>query len=200
MNCEESPTTKQKIIQVTMEIIAEEGFHNITIRKIAARAHVNIAAVNYHYGSKDGVIDAALATVTDEMRKAFTLLTDDRQDVKTRLLEFINHYTDVIHKYPDLIKNMIDHALHNKPLDKHAEYMTFLKIEGIALMKMTIAEIRPEASKEELYMFTLHLLSALSFPILMGDYIGEMMGVDLKEEKVRHIYVKTLLQSVLDSH
>ena len=70
------------------------------------------------------------------MRKAFTLLTDDRQDVKTRLLEFINHYTDVIHKYPDLIKNMIDHAIHNKPLDKHAEYMTFLKIEGIALMKV----------------------------------------------------------------
>lgn len=190
-------TTKQKIIKVTMDIIAEEGFHNITIRKIASRADVNVAAVNYHFGSKDGVIDAALATVTDEMRKTFNILNESGLDSETRLLEFIRHYTEIIHKYPDLIKNLIDHAIHNKPLDKHAEYMIFLKNEGVALIKAAIAEIRPQASEEILNIRTLHLLSALSFPILMGDYIGSMTGVDLKDDRIRCHYILLLSEFVL---
>ncbi len=197
MNNWENLTTKQKIVKTTMDIIAEEGFHNITIRKIAARANVNLAAVNYHFGSKDGVIDTALATVNSEIRKTFAVLHSDQTDAATRLLAFINQYTEIINKYPDLIKKMIDHAIHNKPLDKHAEYMTFLKVEGIASIKQVLSEIKPEADENALYMRTLYLLSALSFPILMGSYITEMMGVDLKDETVRHAYIQLLLESVL---
>lgn len=193
----ENLTTKEKIIKATMEIIAKEGFYNITIRKIASRADVNIAAVNYHFGSKDGVIDAALATVTDEMKTTFTLLKESGSETEARLLEFIDHYTEVIHKYPDLIKNLIDMAIHNKPLNKQAEYMTFLKNEGIALIKAAIAEVRPEAAEEVLNICTLQLLSALSFPVLMGDHILDMTDVDLKDEQVRQHYILILLEFAL---
>lgn len=193
----ENLTTKEKIIKATMEIIAKEGFYNITIRKIASRADVNIAAVNYHFGSKDGVIDAALATVTDEMKTTFTLLKESGSDTENRLLEFIEHYTEIIHKYPDLIKNLIDMAIHNKPLNKQTEYMTFLKNEGIALIKAAITEVSPEADEELLNIRALQLLSALSFPILMGDNILDMTGVDLKDKQVRQHYVLTLLEFVL---
>lgn len=50
-------STKQKILQAAMDIIAAEGLEKTTVRKIAARAGVNIAAVNYHFGGKDAVIN-----------------------------------------------------------------------------------------------------------------------------------------------
>ncbi len=43
-------TTKQRIVQATMNIIAEEGLPNTTVRKIASRAGVNVAAVTCHPG------------------------------------------------------------------------------------------------------------------------------------------------------
>jgi TetR/AcrR family transcriptional regulator, regulator of cefoperazone and chloramphenicol sensitivity len=40
------------LIAAASELFAERGFHGTTVRDIAARARVNLAASNYHYGSK----------------------------------------------------------------------------------------------------------------------------------------------------
>ena len=44
--------TKQKIINVSLRFFAEEGLSGVSVRTIAKEAEVNIAAVNYHFGSK----------------------------------------------------------------------------------------------------------------------------------------------------
>lgn len=190
-------TTKEKIIKVTMDIIAAEGFQNITIRKIASQANVNVAAVNYHFGSKDAVINAALLEVTDELRRAFEVLKGESGDDEQRLFVFINKYTEIVNKYPDIIKNTIDHAIHNKPLDKHIEYMTFLKAEGIELLKDTIGRINPEQEEHALYLRTLHLLSGLCFPFLLGGQSKEIMGVDLCNPLIRQAHTQLLLEIVV---
>ena len=44
--------TKDRLLTAAAELFAERGFHRTTVRDIAARARVNVAAGNYHYGSK----------------------------------------------------------------------------------------------------------------------------------------------------
>jgi len=46
------PDTRRRLIAAATELFAERGFHGTTARDIAARARVNLAASNYHYGSK----------------------------------------------------------------------------------------------------------------------------------------------------
>ncbi|MEC3533749.1 TetR family transcriptional regulator, partial [Bacillus thuringiensis] len=43
----ENISTKEKILNTTLELIKNEGFESVTIRKIAALSDVNIALVNY---------------------------------------------------------------------------------------------------------------------------------------------------------
>jgi len=50
--------TKKKILDAAEELFAEDGFDATSIRAITARAGVNLAALNYHFGSKDAVVDA----------------------------------------------------------------------------------------------------------------------------------------------
>ena len=45
--------TKERILQVACEVFAKQGFRNTTIRDICQQAHVNVAAVNYYFNSKD---------------------------------------------------------------------------------------------------------------------------------------------------
>ncbi len=53
--------TKERILDVAEQMFAENGFRGTSLRSITAAAHVNLAAVNYHFGSKEGLIEALFA-------------------------------------------------------------------------------------------------------------------------------------------
>ena len=53
--------TRQRIIEAAEQLFAEEGIKGASLRSIMARAQVNIAAINYHFGSKDVLVEAVFA-------------------------------------------------------------------------------------------------------------------------------------------
>jgi AcrR family transcriptional regulator len=63
-------TTKDKILNTAERLFADRGFDATSLRHIVAEAEVNLAAVHYHFHSKDALLDAVilrkLKTVNDE--------------------------------------------------------------------------------------------------------------------------------------
>lgn len=52
--------TKQRILNAAEGLFAKEGYHNTSLRAITTKAKVNLAAVNYHFGSKEGLMTSVL--------------------------------------------------------------------------------------------------------------------------------------------
>ena len=188
-------STKERIIKVTMEMIAAEGFQNVTIRKIATRADVNIAAVNYHFGCKDAVINEALKAVTNKMINAFSHLKGSN-DPMERLRLYITDYVEVLVSYPDIMKIIIDQNIHKYSIQVAEEYQEYQKIEGRELIKKTIKAIRPDESEILCNMRVLQLLSCLVYPVLMGDKVIEISQMDWKDAGNREIYTLLLMNNI----
>lgn len=55
-----SEQTRARLLDAAREAFSQHGFQGATVREICRRAEVNVAAVNYHFGSKDGLIAEAL--------------------------------------------------------------------------------------------------------------------------------------------
>ncbi len=53
-----APSTKDRILDAAERLFAEHGFAQTSLRDITAEAGVNLAAVNYHFQSKDHLIAA----------------------------------------------------------------------------------------------------------------------------------------------
>jgi len=51
-----SDHTRSAILAAAERLYADRGFGDVTMRDIVAEANVNLAAVNYHFGSKDELI------------------------------------------------------------------------------------------------------------------------------------------------
>src|SRR5208283_2369291 len=54
------PDTKEKILDVAERLFADHGFPSTTLRDITTEAGVNLAAVNYHFRSKEALLSAVL--------------------------------------------------------------------------------------------------------------------------------------------
>jgi TetR/AcrR family transcriptional regulator, regulator of cefoperazone and chloramphenicol sensitivity len=52
--------TRQQLLQAAGEVFGEHGYANATSKEICERANANVAAVNYHFGGKDGLYAAVL--------------------------------------------------------------------------------------------------------------------------------------------
>lgn len=57
----EPPDTKRRILDAAEELFAQHGPSDTSMRAITAAAGVNLAAVNYHFGSKENLIEAVLS-------------------------------------------------------------------------------------------------------------------------------------------
>jgi len=68
---------EQRILIAALDCIRESGLEGATVRAIASRAGVNLAAVSYYYRSKDRVIEEAL-------RAAWSHVADDIDAIITR--------------------------------------------------------------------------------------------------------------------
>src|ERR1022692_3002770 len=57
-----SDQTRTAILAAAERLYADRGFGDVTLRDIVAEASVNLAAVNYHFGSKDELIAELFVT------------------------------------------------------------------------------------------------------------------------------------------
>ncbi|MFJ1302112.1 TetR/AcrR family transcriptional regulator [Pseudomonadota bacterium AL_CKDN230030165-1A_HGKHYDSX7] len=54
------PNTRDTILDHAEQLFAERGHENTSMRQITGAAGVNLAAVNYHFGSKEALVQAVL--------------------------------------------------------------------------------------------------------------------------------------------
>ena len=59
--------TRTRILDAAEELFMQHGFEGTSMRHLTSRAGVNLAAVNYHFGSKDALIEAVFRRRLDPM-------------------------------------------------------------------------------------------------------------------------------------
>src|SRR2546421_8184495 len=59
--------TRTRILDVAEELFMQHGFEGASMRMLTAKAGVNLAAVNYHFGSKHALIEAVFRRRLDPM-------------------------------------------------------------------------------------------------------------------------------------
>ena len=60
-------STKQRILDSAEALFARHGFAGASLRQVTASANVNLAAVNYHFGSKENLINEVFRRRLDEL-------------------------------------------------------------------------------------------------------------------------------------
>ena len=69
---------KEHIIEAAIDLFAQKGFEGTSIRDLAAKADVNVAMVNYYFGSKDKLFEALVEMKAGSARGILEELLKDK--------------------------------------------------------------------------------------------------------------------------
>jgi AcrR family transcriptional regulator len=72
--------TRTRILDAAEELFMRHGFEGTSMRLLTSRAGVNLAAVNYHFGSKDALIEAVFRRRLDPMNAERIAALDQLED------------------------------------------------------------------------------------------------------------------------
>jgi AcrR family transcriptional regulator len=61
--------TKDKILNTATQLFGDQGFAATSLRQIIAKAEVNLAAIHYHFGSKEALLDELVHRKADAVNQ-----------------------------------------------------------------------------------------------------------------------------------
>ncbi len=144
MDKDEFGGTKLAIVLAAGELFAEHGLEGTSIRPIAQKAEVNIAAINYHFGSKENLY-------TEVLRYAFS-----HYKFKTHLNELLEE-TKSITK-PTEIAQFLYRFIKSKFVSlyspEHPPWFTRLILQGISTPTSSLKAIVEEYFMPEMKALT----------------------------------------------
>ncbi|MFP4187543.1 MAG: TetR/AcrR family transcriptional regulator [Acholeplasmataceae bacterium] len=99
--------TKRTMIDVTKTFVRRGD--RVTIKGIADACSINIAAVNYHFGSKDVLVEIATEEILDELAQELFALTDEsvraeQRQEKEFTKELLKRIIAFVRKNPGALK------------------------------------------------------------------------------------------------
>ena len=77
--------TRQKVIQAAIDCIYKEGFNAAHTNRIAESAGVSWGVLQYHFGDKDGLLQAVLDTIFDDFFNALSAAELDGETLRDRV-------------------------------------------------------------------------------------------------------------------
>ncbi|WP_284322591.1 TetR/AcrR family transcriptional regulator [Dyella acidisoli] len=151
-----SASTKERILTAAESLFAQRGFEGASLRQLTAAAGVNLAAVNYHFGSKDHLVEQVFKRRLDQLNArrlaALKHITGQSETTLEDVLSaFIRPALDLSHDGGGgLFMRVLARAFaeHDDSLRK------FLSENYGHVMRQFTAEfarLLPDLSKEELY-------------------------------------------------
>lgn len=155
---------KEKIIKSTVELIKSVGIDGLSVRKIAELADVNVASINYHFGSKDKLVNEILKASLFEFRGTFNILDNAEVSPIKRLRQFLLAYLSLLKAHPELFKIVLSPE---KLFDSHLEYVEFLKYQGFDKLTKTVLEIVGYSNKDKVNIIVRQMFASIFFPVII---------------------------------
>lgn len=176
-------TKKEHILKVTIDLIKNEGFEGVTVRKIASLANVNVGLVNYHFGSKDKLMNTVIQTLVTSFKESFAILDDDAIPPRERLKRFLIQYLASSEQYPFIVRRLVN----EEPImfESQLEFVNFVKAIGLKKMQRTIEELTGESDPEKLAIMMSHLLGAVLIPTLIEALYEKVTGFPFPDMETR---------------
>lgn len=190
----EKKDTKQCLLDSAATLFSDKGFANTSIAEISARADANIAAVNYHFRSKDELYREVIRYTYEQAEERYPMETGKTESGEERLYLFIHSLLKRILSKETCgnFYNIVTKEMAEPTLESGTLIHEIISVKRQQLMKL-VRDLYQQPANEELILRMTH--SIVSQCLFLGMHAkgrehhmkGKPLCLQDAESYARHI-------------
>lgn len=186
---------KEAIMQAAIGLINEkgEGLNEITVREICKKANVGLGLVNYHFGSKDKLIELCVERMINDTVERFGRLREETEGLAPlEKLEYLGNMTlsFLFERYSVSRISVLTDMYTPKENDNTSRtYEAYLPL---------VAACRPDWDEDKIKRKTFCLITVMQQVFLRHEAIFRLLGTDLTVKENREAFHKQVLYDILE--
>lgn len=192
MSIEADDSARARIMAATIELLRETGDPGaVTVRRIAERAGVGLGLMNYHFRSKDELVDESVrAAIADVIRRWGDRVPPTGLPPRLRLERMLGAAADFLaeHRQLSTISIQFDQRA-PRPEDNTAATLAGL----LPVLRELAGADTPEPVLRTL---AVQLVAPIQFAFLRGPAARALVGWEFDQEADRTAFVRQLVEGL----
>lgn len=189
---------KEVLLETTKTLIKEHGY--VTIKDITTHSYMNVAAVNYHFGSKDRLIEAVIIDVLDELKVLISdrlLKTTKDENMTLLLADMLNVLYNFVAENAGILKYLFL-SIDNQLMSANELFYRFFEDETFTeLVYKNLSHAIQSENPHELRARYMIIFSGAILPMLFSLLqIDEKVMEPYNNPEFRAAYIAQLLRVV----
>lgn len=183
----QSENTKSLLISTTKELLlTAKNPQKITARQIASQADVNLAMINYCFGSKDELLKLAIDEIIAFEFNQFSIVNKNNLNPKEKLKMLLYHVSEVTIQYESITRLSVPYVLLNAPIEIPYGILPYIK------------EHFGNQKEEQLCkMLAYEIISFMQVVFYRANDFYKYSGINLREPKELQRFIDNQLDLIL---
>ena len=190
-----SLSSRERLIEAARHLFASAGYDATSVRAITARAHANLGAVTYHFGSKQALYHAVIERFALPLADRVAAIAAESAPPLERLASVVRGFLDHIWSHPEMPRLIARELASDRPLPSPIAHVIRRNAEAISRI---VAEgqadgsIRPGPAQ----LLAMSVVGQPLFLALAGRAIREAVGKDPADPAVRSLIAGHVVANV----
>lgn len=186
-----NPDTRERILDVAEREFMAHGYEGTSMRMITSAAEVNLAAVNYHFGSKEGLLREVfrrrLLWLNSERLAVLDALERQAKGAPLKPSQVLEAFFGTLLRIgeDESLGGMTFLRLFGRTLTDPAEFIRAFFVsefaEVIERYKLALCRALPDVPKAEIVWRLHFMLGATSYAIAGTDILHVITGIETSE-------------------
>ena len=193
-------STKNKILDAAENLFADKGFNGTSLREITSQAEVNLAAVNYHFGSKKELIKAVMSRYMNEVSPRLEIaLTQVCETDSPSLIDVFSAFIDPLLSLNEFKNNGTSNFLQllgRGYTDSQGFLRWFLTTQYPGVIDnfvLAVQKAYPELSAEEMFWRLHFTMGTVVFTMSSSDALIDIAKSDFE----RDLQISDVIRNVI---
>jgi len=175
----------QRLIDAAIEQIEEHGLGQLTVRRVAAAAGMNVAAVNYYFRSKSALVAVALeGSIRHMVADSHEFLARMPENPVGILSELLTYYLEGSLRYPRITKANLHDAFVREDYSGPFPRCFAPLIQGLSA---AIRASVPGLDERRAGRRAIAALSAVWFPAFFSGLFHSLDALESAEDRARYV-------------